>query len=151
MRTLKEIDLGGQKVQVRQLTLREMDKLLTSMREQKEPKTLDWVCGESRLPSAALEAIVCMNAEDIIDLDLNQEELATLCDEAEKLNPFVVEAVGQMRKVAQLETIQSTPGLNALLSLLSSGDSPIFGNTPLQKSAGSSDSLMKTMEELSKK
>lgn len=150
MRTIKEIKLGGHDIQVRQLTLREMDVLLTSMREQSAPKTLDWLCGESRLPAAALEAIVGMESEEIIALDLNQDELTELYDEAEKLNPFVVEAVGQMRKVAQMETIQSTPGLSALLSLLSSGDSMTSGITPSPKSAASSASLTKKMDEVFK-
>ncbi len=147
MRTIKEIHLGESTVQIRELTLREVDALLTAIRGQQEPTTLDWLAGETRLPAAALETVTGLSVAELIELDLSQSELKKLYEEAEELNPFLSEAVAQMRRVAQMEALQTTPGLDALLSLLSSEGSTTSGTTPSPSSAGSVDSLVETMDD----
>lgn len=114
-RKISEITVAGQKVIVRELTVTQVDSLISSIKEQAEPTTLDWMFAEDYLPESVMIQIIDQPLDELLaGGDIAPSELEPIYLEAMKLNPFLVKAVRQMRKIGSLLESLARQGLDPM-------------------------------------
>ncbi len=137
---IHEIKIGEKAFQLRELTTREVDELFARLDLQQSPNSLDWLFAKDFFPSAAMEAICGISAQELIAFDFPPSSLVELYKEAEKLNPFLKKAIVEMQEIARAERLLNTTGLESLQSLLSTEDFMGCGTIPSASSSKPSGS-----------
>ncbi|SDP69739.1 hypothetical protein [Desulforhopalus singaporensis] len=102
MRKISEITIEGVKVKVVELTVADIDAMLPELEKQEEPTALDWMFADEYMTQSLLQKIIDVPVDDFLGKGLAPSELEPLYKEAAKQNPFLVKALSQMRKIADL-------------------------------------------------
>jgi hypothetical protein len=104
MKKLAEVTVGGVRVVVSELDVAQVEQMLTLIRDQAEPTTLDWLFAGTYLPERVLDEIIGRPVREVLTVgELAPSELEPLYEKALAVNPFLAKALVQMRELAELE------------------------------------------------
>ncbi|MDP3481344.1 MAG: hypothetical protein Q8R88_16365 [Desulfoprunum sp.] len=95
---MKNIELNGKALSARELTALEIKKVLESLNSE-EIHTFELMFPNEPVP--ALGMAMSLDIEPAALLDLTHSQMLTLLGEVKKVNPFLVEIVGTLKKLSQ--------------------------------------------------
>ncbi|MCB2218055.1 MAG: hypothetical protein KQH59_18490 [Desulfobulbaceae bacterium] len=104
MKKLAEVTVGGVRVVVSELDVAQVERMITMIRNQAEPTTLDWLFADTFMPERVLQEIIGRPVQEVLQVgELAPSELEPLYEKALAVNPFLAKALAKMSELAELE------------------------------------------------